>query len=719
MPKSDNTPREQTPDKNNIDVKKKNGFDNKIISQETPKPDEEKIIDIDSGNLIKFSNDERKALEDELYLEIKETLSNDSGLRTEINENHEIYLGVPPQSTESNSSHMELEDTPGIRSHYGTVAVKGLCSRYIASMFGIAPWITISLFDLQKQEIGERIQKWFQLCNEKIIKLKRMARLIAKNTEIENVGISSLSWELRTIPERGTESFKDVQAFVNEYPNAKESGVTEEEYQSYIRTLSSGKEVKIKYKKDVITYNFAKIDVINRSNFGLIPHNSTADNARGKFVEYEKKWDDLAKGYSEGRYFNIDKVKERINAGYSAENDEVTNTQSDYEGKSGTTDSNAYQKAKYRIFKILYSKDIDKDGLEEPCIFTFCFNTKTLIRSEYWNHNWFITPHYTEEKANRFEGIGAIQKVKPVVMEADEWINLRLKAGKLAVTPSFKARKGSDFDPGIQSFYPGSIWWMNDMEDVQQWLINVNFPEGYNEEASLERKYELLTSMTSGQSGKELPQDPNASGIKMQVLNREASIPINENIDTLRDSFEELAYNVLCMAIKYLPEDDRYLKIFGLTKEDLKISKEELSVYGTSLSHNSEQRKQDEMAFMGMFLNNPLVQMDIESVRKITADAMIPWGKDPEKLLLSKEALFQRQVDIQKTAMEQIQAEMKTKAEESEFKGHLVDLGLDPQEAEQKLSQWREIEKRENAPVGQETAEKAGKGAQFKPSVPL
>ena len=209
--------------------------------------------------------------------------------------------------------------------------------------------------------------------------------------------------------------------------------------------------------------------------------------------------------------------------------------------------------------------------------------------------------------------------------------------------------------------------------------------------------------MTAGLSGRELPQDPTAPGIKMALLNREGSVLINGDIDVFRDSIEQMVYNIITMAEKYLPEDDKYLARFGLTKKDLEIAQDEISLYGTSLSHNPEIRKQDEIQFMQLFLPNPVVQMDIESVRKITYDAMEAWGKDADKILPTAEQVFQKQVDIHTASMKKLQEDMKRKQDEDSFRRNLVDMGLSPDRAEARLKEWKNIETGANSPVNEET----------------
>ena len=721
-----------------VKIKKNPTATSEIVSEVNLKagPDEPTIIDLDVDNLIKLSEDKRHELENLLYEQITQTIQADAGVRAKITEAHEMYEGVPSRSSyDRNSSHFDIDDTPGIRSHFGTVAVQGKVHRYIAAMFGLAPWITINLFRKKDQPTANRkaaaIQDWLQMVLEKMVKLKKKARMIATNTGIEDVGISSTVWERCTEPEIGIESYDNLADFQKEYPSAEESGISQEEYDGYVKALTPTmppvvpqmpvegvvspvlpptpepepiKPISIKYKKNKIVYDFCRVDIVNRSKFGLIPANSTFETATGKFIEIDMNWNDIAKGYSEGRYSNIEQIKARVN-GKSTDTNQVDQAQAASEGKPSDSPNVTYQTAKYTVYRILYNYDIDGDGLEEKCIFTLAYAQKTLIRAEYWAKNWYLVPHYIEEKSNRFEGIGIISKERNVILEADEFINLRLKAGKLAVTPSFKAKKGSAFDPGIQYFYPGVIWWLDDMNEVEQWTINVNLPEGYNEEASLERKHELLTGMTSGLSGRELPQDPNAPGIKMAMLNREGNVLINGDIDVFRDSIEQLVYNIITMAAKYLQDDDKYLEMFGLTKQDLNIAKEEMCLYGTSLAHNPEQRKADETQFMATFMANPLIQQSIESVHKITSDAIEAWGKDAEKILPTPEQLFNKQVEIQAAAMRKIQEEMAQKKEEDDFRNNLVDMGLSQDRAEKRLAEFKRLQEQAKMPITEEGAE--------------
>ena len=730
------------PDKE-VKIPKKTSLEEKQILPEndivTPK---EVVIDVDKSNLIPskyLTPEKKKKLEDRFYSEIKETIDNESGLRQDLVEKHEIYEQLPPSAAKGQTDHsFDMDDGPSPRAHYGTVSVQGKVARYMSSMFSMLPICTFKLIDQKKKDVERRLENWFNFRLDKHVKVKNRYREEFKNVGIEDTGMVSITWDKRTEPEKGVETYTSIEQFTKDFPSTKEAGIPQDEYDLYIQALTpkvvtpimpggvtgntggfeppvSGSipgpavipqqpqsiSIDIPIKKNKVVYNFARMDVVNRSKFGLIPAQSTFEQSRGKFIEFEHTWNDLAKGFSESRYTDIERIKERYMSGYDPNTEEVNEAQAQIEKKTDSNNEKDYTKEKYKMHRILYSIDIDGDGLEELCIFTFAYNQKVLVRAEYWDRSWYLIPHYVEKKPNRFEGIGIIQKCKSIILEAEEMIRYRLKAAKLATSPAFKAKKSSSFDPGAQYWYPGVIWWLEDMDEIEQFIVNCNFPELFQEEAQLERKYEMLTGATSGMSGRELPQDPTAPGNKTAMLLQQGSVLINEDIDTLREGVEATLYAILQMAEKYLPEDDIYLQKFGLTKEDLKVNIDELSLYGTTVSHNIEQRRIEEMQFFSAFAMNPLIGQNPQALTEMTRDAIRVWNKDPEKFVWSDEKLAEYQVKIQMEAMKRVEAEKARQMEEGNFIKMLQEEGVPEAKIKTLLEQFKMFDQSQAAKGGQ------------------
>lgn len=234
------------------------------------------------------------------------------------------------------------------------------------------------------------------------------------------------------------------------------------------------------------------------------------------------------------------------------------------------------------------------------------------------------------------------------------------------------------------------------MDEVEQWVITSNFPELYQEEAALDRKQEVVTGMSSGLSGQELPQDPSAPGNKTIALIRESNVLINEDIDVLRESVEQVFYCIFKMAAKYLPADDKYLAMYGVKKEDIVILKEQISLHGISVSNNAEVEKQEADIFFDKARTNPLLANNPQVFRKLTENWIAAWGRDPEEILPSEEEMMEYQIKIQMEATKRLR-------DEDAFRKKLRAADFSEEEIDQKLEEFNAAQERDQGGAQPET----------------
>jgi len=687
-------------DMDDVNIKQSDELEQEISVSEQ----EGTIFDPDKRNLITIDEDTQQEWATEICQEIEKSIQNNSHLLKLNEEKHRIYELEPDRSIADDSSHFELDDNPGIRSIYATVAVQGKLAMYMKAMFPETTWVETDLHskDKEKREIGSRIRDFLHYILKRMIKIKKAYRDIGRNTCIEDVCVSYMYWDIRSAPNHADREYRNIDEFKADWENAKEAGISESEYNAYIAQLESGEPVSVPIDEDIITYNLPTIKATNREDFVLIPSEANWDTARGKALRVPMKWDTIAKKYANGLFKNIDRIKSRSSGEELIPG--IGQTQQDKRKREGTGIGDAketYKTKEYNIYKVLVEKDIDNSGIDTLCIFTVDYDTRTMLRCEKWDYNLFFEPHYIEPKPNRFEGIGVITKSIPIIKEADQMINLRIKVAKMVTSPSFKALRGTGFDPNIQTWYPGVIWWLDHMEDVEQWDIGVNFPELFSEEQQFERKADMLLNWTSGMSGRELPQDPNAPGNKTGMLiNRTMSL-IDEDIDVFADGLENNIYNILTMCAKYMQDDDPLLAKFGLEKKDLILARDEVCLRGTSMAFETEIRKQEETQFYQIYMGHPLVQSNPMAQREALYNLVDAWGRDTSKLVPTMEEVFQMQVDIQKEALRQLMAERKQQQEEEGFRRQLRSEGFDEGEIDKELQGFYQAKEKDAVAAGQ------------------
>ena len=658
----------------------------KILSTELPADKVAFGFDSNHPNRITFTTEKEKKKEEEienlLYTDIKGALEDSSELFLHLEKMEMMYAGEPDPANDN-------DPWPGAantRSPWAATSTKGKFVRWMASIFGIEPYCLIAPLPTedievnsdkaivdkkaleQKKEIARKIEKWVHFIFSRKMKGVTKYRSIFLNAGKLDVGIAKLSWERKydkvfDINVRYT----DIVKFIDDYPNYKRAGIKEEEYNRIIAIIKkTGSIVIPRIQQLKLRYNLPEIENVNRDKFILLPANAkNMEIARGYGYEMELTWNDLKKGEAEGRYSNIDRVKL---AGGSADTNIVDKERNKQEKKK-EPQTDDYKKKIYKPYKIIYNYDIDDDGFNEKLIFTYLYDENVLLKAEYWADNLFFIPHYVEIRPGRFDGIGVCKKVERINDQGDVIWNLRNNIARMVCSPSFKGKKGTDFDPTAQEFYPGCVFWLDNMDDVEQWVLINNFPELFNEEILLDKYQQQLTAISSGQMGRESPTDPNAPGNKTIALIQEGNILINDDISCLRDSVEEVYYRIIQMCAKYLPEDDEYLKKFGLTKQDLQVNLDEIYLNGISVSMNAESRKQEDLFFYSTFRQEPLIASDLSTVRKLLKSTFASWGRDKEALLPTELEVFEAQVKVEQEALRRYGEEITARKEAAERAG--------------------------------------------------
>jgi len=692
-------------------------FNDTTLKQPETKDDEDKVLKLDLGtgivesnaveniydqdylNVIdlskKMASDGKRTKEEELldlvYDDITKSISASAGMRNKLRK-YEMIANCEPDPKNNN---MYWSGSSNVRSPLGAKILEGKFCRWITSMFGVNPICLIDILDYDgkkkdkdgnivnsREERSNRataVEAYFHYIFTRIIKGVDTYRDILTNTGTHNTGLALLWFDCEYKKKQlHNVSYKQTIEFKSDFKDAKEAGIPEEEYNSLIAKLDAGEEVVIpKITKLEKAKEIPKLESINRDDFIILPDNAkNLEIARGHGYKFELSWDGLKKGEAEKRYKNVDKLKNNFKPSDTGEVNQQKNLN---EGKDGE-DTEEYRKRMHNVYKLIYKYQVDDEGIADTLILTFSYDCKQFIRTEVWDENLYIIPHRIRKKPGRFDGIGTIKMVEPMNDQTDTIYNLRNNAAKIVCSPSFKAKNNTSFDPYEQEWMPGAIFWLDNMGDVDQFQVTNNFPELFQEEVLQDRYAQEKTGITSASGGRESPNDPNAPGNKTIALIQEGNIITNEDIACLRTSVEEVFYYILQMCAKYLPDNDKYLKKFGLTKEDLKISLEEVSLHGIDITFNKEVRKQQEMLFYNIYGQDPIIRENLNSATDMLKSGFRAWGRDKLELLPTTEEVKEIQIQIQMEAMRRLERENIAKMEEQNVaeSQRQVDKGVKP-----------------------------------------
>ena len=676
----------------------------------------ESKYDVNSNNVLDLEESVIKYLEKELMEGIKNGLPSGE-FADKLSKYENMYLMEPDPSKDN-------DPWPGASNtmHPGaSIAIKGKHARWIKSIFGIEPYCLISPIgkaqeNAESKDIISKLENWFQCIYSKVMRAENEHKMVFLNAGKLNTGIAMLSWETKyeKVYENNVE-YTDLQQFISDFPTAKDAGVSERKYQEYIQQLSIMQERRIqmnaipqgigpavpqmpegvtvdqpepnmvspiaeplaepfqesviipKIEKCISVYNYPILKNVNRDKFVIIPNDiDNLDVAIGYGYEFDLTWNDLKKGEAEGIYYNIDRIVSNggSNSGSNEGDSQAEISRKESEGKSDADIEKELKKTVFKAYKLIYKHDIDDDGLNEKLILTYISGYNVIIRAELWDENLYFIPHYIERRPGRFDGMGVCAKLETINDQGTIFWNLRANAARMICAPSFKGKKGSDFDPTREEWYPGVIFWLADMGDVEQWVLINNFPELYNEEAQLEKYAQLQTGLTSGHGGREMSSDPNAPGNKTIALIQEGNILIDEDISTLREGVELVFYFLFRMFAKHLPENDKYLQSFGLKKQDLVVALDQIALNGISVSQNPDARRINDTVFFQTFAREPIFS-DPMVRNGLYRSVFSSWGRDKLALLPSDEEIKRMQVETMKQALMEMDQEKQMAQEQS------------------------------------------------------
>ena len=285
----------------------------------------------------------------------------------------------------------------------------------------------------------------------------------------------------------------------------------------------------------------------------------------------------------------------------------------------------------WEVHELWKYEDIDNDGIMENCVFymlPMAENGKTMMLrsslSPYLKCKRPLIPFRIKNKPNSFEGLGIAEMNKSSQYEINALHNQRIDNAAITINKAVKVKRGSYAALYDIPIYPGARIPVNSPDDVTEFQFGDVNLSSYREEELTARYAELRAGIGSFTAGRESGADPRASGVKIQVLNAQANIRINNYLKTLMPSMRELADWIVSLSYQYMPPKMEYY-ILGndgmplIAKNKGKITKSELEkdilktrldfvMQGNTISANKDMERQNELFKFETIMNNPLIQ---------------------------------------------------------------------------------------------------------------
>jgi hypothetical protein len=181
-----------------------------------------------------------------------------------------------------------------------------------------------------------------------------------------------------------------------------------------------------------------------------------------------------------------------------------------------------------------------------------------------------------ERRAYDWRGRGICQKLEHVNREADKLHDIYLDSSAMVTAKAFKKKKGADTNYLLEPFYPGVVWEVQKMDDINVLDVGVTPTSPLAELEQLDMKAAKQTGIGAYQTGQESGaiSQPTASG-QLSII-QEGNVTLDESAKEWSSATIRVARQVLSMLKQFRPEDE-YLMVMEEADRD-ELLKTEVTV---------------------------------------------------------------------------------------------------------------------------------------------
>lgn len=431
--------------------------------------------------------------------------------------------------------------------------VKGEQQMFTGTFMQCKPFPGDTVSDVER--IGRK-EAWLnhKLYNE--VEIEQYLPPIYHDVYLKGSGIAKIYWDTRVDLCDDVERYspEDILVFEEKY---SDSGSIY--YNEAIKKLRDGKEIKIFVSKFKVIWDKARIGWVDLRNLYIKPSIKELYNQRIIPEKIKSTWKDIESGILSGKY--PDKIGVLLKEKYGQEE--------------------SYADKMYDIIESRYWYDYDNRG-RKRCIFTYIENEETipfLEKKTYpYEHNMEDYLLYTFNQRNDIcYGDGMYQMLMHINRALNELWNSTIDAGVWANAPTFKAVEDpSNPDPRLKKWGPAMIWWVKNIEQVQQFPVARTSVDMYRFIELMMREGSLVTGVSDYASGKETALDPKAPATKTLALMQEANARISKGIKNIHRMNQKLVeiidrlYQQFYQIDEESGEDIEFLdKKYSISKQDM------------------------------------------------------------------------------------------------------------------------------------------------------
>jgi len=209
-----------------------------------------------------------------------------------------------------------------------------------------------------------------------------------------------------------------------------------------------------------------------------------------------------------------------------------------------------------RWYEIYASFDVDEDGRDEEIVIHYHYTADKIMAVRYNEYDDLHRPyryvnHFSLE--HRWTGIGMCKMLEQFQIEVTTQHRQTIDNATLANLRMFKVKRMSQISPN-EPIFPGKLWFVDDLDDIEPFQAGEVYPSSYNSEASAvnyAQQRSSINDLTLGMSAAGTP------GTAADILARvqEGNRRFDYSYKNIRRFMGEIALDALCTINKYGPRN--------------------------------------------------------------------------------------------------------------------------------------------------------------------
>lgn len=269
-------------------------------------------------------------------------------------------------------------------------------------------------------------------------------------------------------------------------------------------------------------------------------------------------------------------------------------------------------------------------------------------------HSLYI-PYFSSQYSGNFWRDGVYDKLKAIHQSHKEVVDIVLNSSYITMIPTFIAKKHGGFDPTRNAWFPGSVWYLEEVDDV----VPLTMP---SPQLQFERWADKLQQYGYERSGvspynQGAPVSAGESGEKIKTLLAAGGIRIEEVIENINKGVNELIFQILEDAA----QGNKLLAEIGISAEAFESGNQRYISSLDIASVNPDMILQRTLLVLDRVGQDPVLQQCIkpeavaEIAREFFRSVGFGWENRVDEIVMSPEELHERELQMRIEALQRQQ----------------------------------------------------------------